>query len=141
MSIRCLCTLAAIAVCALPIASLAAPSASDPGAVVTRHVAAFAAHDVDGLMADYADDVIAVLPDKVLQGKAAMRGWFVQFFKGSGPPFDAALDRVEGDAGITHWVANPGAPGAVQGYDVFIVRGGKIRFQTSMGVGPVAAAK
>ena len=137
-----LCALALIVASAFPTIALAAPlDGAGPSAVVTRHVAAFAAHDVDGLMGDYADDVVAVLPDQVIQGKAALRGWFVQFFATPGPAFTASLDKVEGDVGSTHWIANPGAPGAVQGYDVFVVHGGKIAFQTSMGVGPVAKPK
>jgi len=132
------CALALITACAFPALARAAPEGAGPAAVVTRHMAAFAAHDVDALMSDYADDVVTVLPDQVIQGKAAMRGWFVQFFANPGPAFKATLDKVEGDVGSTHWIANQGAPGAVQGYDVFVLRGGKIAFQTTVGVGPVA---
>ncbi len=132
-------TLALVLACAFPAFALAGSDGSDPASVVTRHATAFAAHDVDALMRDYADDVVAVLPDKVIQGKSELRGWFVGYFASPGPVFQASLAKVEGDVGFTHWVANPGAAGAVQGYDVFVLRGGKIAFQTSMGVGPLVA--
>ncbi len=35
---------------------------------------------------------------------------------------------------MTLWVVNPGTPNAKQGNDVFVIRDGKIRFQTTTGV-------
>ncbi len=119
----------------------AQPKTADVEHVVRRHMAAYDKQDIEALMADYGDDVVAVMSGQVFHGKAALRALFAQYFTGTAQKFDAKLDRVEGDTGVTLWVANPGAANAIQGNDVFVVRDGKIRFQATTGVKPVALAK
>jgi hypothetical protein len=132
--------------CAALMASVAAPAMAEPKSsdvdqVVRRHMAAFDKHDVEALMADYGDDVVTVLSGQILQGKPAMRVLFTKYFAGKTPPFEVKLDRVEGDAGVTFWVMNPGTPGARQGNDVFVVRKGKIVFQTTTNAKPFEPPK
>jgi uncharacterized protein (TIGR02246 family) len=120
---------------------MAQPKPTDVDQVVQRHMTAFDKHDVEGLLLDYGDDVVAVFGGNILQGKPAMRAMFSKYFAGKPPPFDVKLDRVEGDAGVTAWVSNSGTAEARQGNDVFIVRKGKIVFQTTTNAKPVEPAK
>jgi ketosteroid isomerase-like protein len=111
-------------------------------AVVQRHQDAFAKKDVAALLADYGDDAVVVFPNSVPIGKAKIGAMFAGYFSSSpaSTNFDVKIDRVEGDVGFTKWIANPGTPKAVEGSDVFVVRGGKIRFQATYNVHPVAQA-
>jgi hypothetical protein len=122
--------------------AFAQPKPATPEEVVTRHIAAFDKHDVAALIADYGDDVVVVMSGQILHGKAAMQEWVTKYFASATlPKFDAKLDRVEGDTGVTLWVVNPGTANAKQGNDVFVIRDGKIRFQTTTGVRPVDPPK
>jgi ketosteroid isomerase-like protein len=122
--------------------AFAQPQPATPEEVVTRHIAAFDKHDVEGLIADYGDDVVIVMSSQIIHGKEATKAWFTKYFASANmPKFDARLDRVEGDTGVTLWVVNPGSPNAKQGNDVFVIRDGKIRFQTTTGVRPVDPPK
>jgi len=111
-------------------------------AVVERHQDAFARKDLKALIADYADDAVVVFPGQVPSGKAQVEAAFASYFASvpTTANFDVVIDKVDGDLGITRWVANPGTPKAVEGRDVFVVRGGKIRFQATYGVHPVNPA-
>lgn len=111
-------------------------------AVVERHQAAFAKKDLKALIADYADDAVVVFPGSVPSGKAKVEAAFASYFASvpTTANFDVVIDKVDGDLGITKWIANPGTPKAVEGHDVFVVRGGKIRFQATYGVHPVNPA-
>jgi len=118
----------------------AAHAEDSPDQVVARHIAAFDKHDWTAIMLDYADDVVALLPDRPVVGKPALLAFFQSIDKRpSAVVFQVKQLKAEGDVGSTEWIANPGAPGAVKGRDVFIVRNGKIVFQGSVGVGPAAA--
>ena len=122
----------------LALAATSAIAADTTAQVVARHVAAFQRHDWTAIMRDYADDVVALLPDKAVEGKPALLAFFQSMDKAPAKMvFQARQLKAVGDMGSTEWVANPGTPGAVKGHDVFIVRGGKIVFQGSVGVGPV----
>ena len=108
-------------------------------AVVRHHSHAFLAHDWNAIATDYARDAIFTMPDGVIEGKAAIQ----QFFAGMGamkapPVFTVQVLPAVGDVGYQQWVMNPGTPGAMTGVDVFVIRRGKIQFQTSIKVHPVA---
>jgi uncharacterized protein (TIGR02246 family) len=134
----------ALALVAAGPAGAAGPVAHDSvAAVVQRHQDAFARKDVAGLLADYADDAVVVFPKGALRGKAAIGESFAANFA-SAPAsthYDVVINPVVGDLGNTTWVANPGTAKAVEGHDAFVVRGGKIRFQATYGVHPLAPAK
>ena len=129
---------AALTLATLTLCATSASAADTPDQVVARHVAAFQRHDWTAVMRDYADDVVALLPDRAVEGKPALLAVFQAMDKAPGKMvFEAKQVKAVGDMGSTEWVANPGKPGAVKGRDVFIVRGGKIVFQGSVAVGPV----
>ncbi len=128
-----------LALATLAVGAAAAHAADTPDQVVARHVAAFQRHDWTAIMRDYADDVVALLPDRAVEGKPALLAFFQSMDKAPAKMvFQAKQVKAVGDMGSTEWVANPGTPGAVKGHDVFIVRNGKIVFQGSVGVGPVS---
>jgi len=128
---------------AIALVSTCPAAAADPAhdsvrAVVQRHQDAFARKDLKALLADYADDAVVVFPTNVPSGKEKIGAAFASYFQASpSTNFDVVIDKVEGDLGITRWVANPGTPKAVEGHDLFVVRDGKIRFQATFGVRPL----
>lgn len=63
---------------------------SPADAVLDRHLAAFAAHDVDAVLADYHDDAVFITPQGVLTGKAQIR----QLFETLIAEFDAPETRI-----------------------------------------------
>lgn len=114
------------------------PNEAEITKVLEHHMAAFDARDADELMKDYADDVVLVFFGQIVQGKEAMQQTFQSFFDTPNEnTFEVEISTVEGDVGVLHWVQNRGKPDAMQGDDVFIIRDGKIRFQTTTGVGPL----
>jgi ketosteroid isomerase-like protein len=147
-----LCGAALLALCALPLRvepqdgiAAAGSDARTPEQVVTHHLAVFKAHDLEGVLSDYADDAIFIAPKSTVQGKAALRKMFASFFVNSNgnaavPVFDATV-TADGDVGYEHWVSNPGKPGSMAGTDAFVVRHGKIAFHAAVDIHPVAASQ
>ncbi|HXO88993.1 MAG TPA: nuclear transport factor 2 family protein [Candidatus Acidoferrales bacterium] len=122
----------------------AALEARTPEQVVTHHLAVFRAHDLEGVLSDYADDAIFIAPKSTAQGKTALRKMFASFFANANanaaPVFDATV-TAEGDVGYEHWISNPGQPGSMAGTDAFVVRHGRIVFHTAVDIHPVAASQ
>jgi ketosteroid isomerase-like protein len=115
-----------------------------PEQVVTHHLAVFRAHDLEGVLSDYADDAIFIAPKSTVQGKTALRRMFASFFANANanaaPVFEATV-TAEGDVGYEHWISNPGKPGSMAGTDAFVVRHGRIVFHTAVDIHPVAASQ
>jgi ketosteroid isomerase-like protein len=136
-----------LALCALPgqvqpqePGDAAALEARTPEQVVTHHLAVFRAHDLEGVLSDYADDAIFIAPKSTVQGKAALRKMFASFFanpNAAAPVFDATV-TADGEVGYEHWVSNPGKPGSMAGTDAFVVRHGRIVFHTAVDIHPAA---
>src|SRR5580704_19795705 len=90
---------ALMAACAWPVQPQegnAAPALETrtPEQVVTHHLAVFRAHDLEGVLSDYADDAIFIAPKSTVQGKPALRKMFASFFANASayataPVFDA----------------------------------------------------
>jgi ketosteroid isomerase-like protein len=146
-------TAAMIAACALPVlpqegngaAGLQTLETRTPEQVVTHHLAVFRAHDLEGVLSDYADDAIFIAPKSTVQGKPALRKMFASFFANSNtnaaaPAFDATV-TADGEVGFEHWVSNPGKAGSMAGTDAFVVRHGKIAFHTAVDIHPVTPSQ
>jgi uncharacterized protein (TIGR02246 family) len=141
-----------LALCALPrrvwpqeANEEAALEARTPEQVVTHHLAVFRAHDLEGVLSDYADDAVFIAPKSTVQGKTALRKMFASFFananaNAAAPVFDATV-TADGDVGYEHWVSNPGKPGSMAGTDAFVVRHGRIVFHTAVDIHPVAPSQ
>ena len=140
------------AACSKPATTTAAPAASaaatpaetseaDMKAALDRHLTAVKAGDVEGVMADYADDATLVLmpgdqwPKGVLVGKTEVRKFF-DWLKGpdvlpGAQSMAVTTEKVGPNTmhfGFTQW---PGTPKEVKGYDIYTFRDGKIVFQTT----------
>ena len=101
-------------------------------AVVQRGWEAVARGDWDGLIADYTDDMVFVMPGQsdVLHGKAAFRGALDDLGSALPPGFEIGSIRQIGDAGevvsIVEWKSAK-VPEGSQLAVLFRLTGGKIR--------------
>ena len=126
------------AVLALP-AAIAHPYTADQ--VMARHVQAMNTQNWPLALSDVAPEAVFVLnAQTILDGAPAVRAYFNQI-PTKGFHFTASAEPAKGDVAIENWVMNPGTPQAVKGQDVFVIRGGKIRYQTTISVVPAPGAK
>ena len=105
--------------------------------VIRNHLQA-ARDGVDAVMADYADEAVLVTPDATYRGRGEIRRFFSDiFFRQLPAGFFAAfrLNRQEvvGENRYILWESLPWVPLAT---DTFVVRDGKIRFQSFAAYAP-----
>lgn len=97
--------------------------------VVQRHLKTFRASDLEGVLADYADDAVMFTPNGPVKGKAELRTAFQQFIAEWGQPgtkFELTRELYDGEHGYINWTAET-APNVYEyGVDGFTVRNGKI---------------
>lgn len=99
--------------------------------VVKRHMAAFAKKDLEGTIADYADNAVLITPTATTKGKKAIHDLFAQLLGGPNPPsVNVTHDVYEGNIGYLVWTQDAGKPTEVRGSDTFAVQNGKIVSQT-----------
>ena len=124
---------------------------STPAEIVQRHVDS--GGNVDAIMADYADDAVVLQAGRTLQGKAAIRQFYVGMFgarpagaspapgaaPAAGGPPKMTVDKVwqEGNVGFVNWHMGP-----MHATEEFVTRDGKIEVQAIfMAGGPPAAPR
>ena len=128
--------------------SEAAPAAQVDSAkvILDRHERTIKAADLDGVMADYADDAVLIGPAGVVAGEKDVGGMNVFIGKENIRKFFAVLTNAETNPAVKsmaatyeirddgtalmHWAQWPGTEKEVSGTDVWIIRGGKIISQT-----------
>jgi ketosteroid isomerase-like protein len=107
--------------------------------VLDRHLKSLGARDLDGIVADYAADVVALTPggffspDGILRGKPAMRKAFQKLladFSKPGASFTLKQMSVAGDYAYIVWSAETPDNIYEPGSDTFVVRDGKIVAQS-----------
>lgn len=105
--------------------------------VLVRHLEAFGANDLAGIMADYAEEAILVTPDSTYTGQAAIEGLFTGLF----PAFPTGettinLDKMVIDNELAFIVWNGDSPvfDVPFATDTFVIVDGKIQKQTFAGV-------
>jgi hypothetical protein len=107
--------------------------------LLDHHVANMKSGNLEGVLSDYAPDAVVVTPpalagnDGVFVGADTRKLFSVLTDKNHVPGNRTMLTRYESagpDTTIMHWVQFKGTPQEVSGYDVFVVRGGKVVFQT-----------
>jgi hypothetical protein len=117
---------------------LGAAQAADT-AILDRHVANMKSGNIPGIVADYASDAVIVTP----AGMASPSGVFVgkdvpKLFNVLAAPKNLPGNKTmqtsyedlgSGTTKMT-WVQFKGSKDEVSGYDIFVVRGGKIAYQT-----------
>lgn len=110
--------------------------------ILDRHERTIKAGDLDGVMADYADNAVLIAPTgivkgekdvvgtNVFDGKANIRKFFsVLTSKESNPAVKSMKVEYEfrgSDVVVMKWAQFPGTPKEVAGTDVWVIRGGKI---------------
>lgn len=108
-------------------------------AILDRHVANMKSGNIAGIVADYAADAVVVTPagmvspDGIFVGKD-VRKLFDVLAAPKNVPGNKTMETSyqelgQGTTRMT-WVQFKGTPKEVSGYDVFVVRGGKIAYQT-----------
>ncbi len=114
--------------CSWGAAVVAAPPATSPKEVMAHHIAVVKKDDVDGVMQDYATDAVFVTPTETIIGAADIRKFFEHL---------ATEHRDWKAYNVTQEVKTEGVvlqkevkTGKVE---VFVVRHGKIVFQTLPG--------
>jgi ketosteroid isomerase-like protein len=113
-------------------------------AVLDHHVANMKSGSLDGVLADYAPDAVVVTPagmvtpSGVFAGKDVRKLFSVLTDKDHVPgnrTMQTRYEKVSPDTTIMHWVQFKGSKQEVSGQDVFVVRAGKVVFQ-SVAVNP-----
>jgi ketosteroid isomerase-like protein len=149
----------ATAILSLSVVSLmggAAFADASSQAVLDRHVAAMKAGSLDGVMADYADNVLVVAPhgiapgqtnvagNDVFSGKAEARKLFAVLtdkdHSAAMKSMTSSYEQRGNDVTLMHWVQFKGKPEQVSGTDTWIIRGGKVITQV-VAVDPAPAKK
>jgi ketosteroid isomerase-like protein len=101
--------------------------------VLENHLDRFAAGDLDGLMADYIDESVLFTPEGPLHGPPAIRrvmtGLFSEFAK-PGARFTMKTRSTAGEVGYIVWSAETADQRYELATDTFVVRDGKIAFQS-----------
>jgi ketosteroid isomerase-like protein len=102
-----------------------------PEEVFKHHAQALGAGDLEGIVADYADDAVFISPAGIKRGKDGIREAFTQLL--ADVP-DAAwtlkTQLYDGDVLFLEWAADAGATRVDDGIDTFVFRDGQIRLQT-----------
>ena len=107
--------------------------------VLDHHVTHMKTGNLEEVLSDYAPNAVIVTPagmispNGVFIGKDARKLFSVLTSKENLPGNKTMQTRYQNagpDTSIMHWVQFKGTPKEISGYDVFVVRGGKIVFQT-----------
>jgi hypothetical protein len=107
--------------------------------VLDHHVANMKSGNLEAVLSDYSPDAVVVTPagmvtpDGVFVGAETRSLFRVLTGKDNLPGNKTMQTRYQSagpDTSIMHWVQFKGTPKEVSGYDVFVVRGGKIMFQS-----------
>ncbi|MEX0822284.1 MAG: nuclear transport factor 2 family protein [Rhodothermales bacterium] len=100
--------------------------------VVLRHLDRFGGGDLEGIVADYAEDAVLFTPNGPLRGHEELRAAFEQFFVEwgqEGVTFELTDEHYVGNYGYYSWVAETPDNIYHYGVDGFVVRDGKIVVQ------------
>jgi ketosteroid isomerase-like protein len=123
----------------LTLISAGAAYAAADTKVLNHHVANMKTGDLNGVLSDYAPDAVVVTPagmitpDGVFVGSEIRKLFSILTDKDHLPGNKTMQTRYEGagaDTTVMQWVQFKGTAKEVSGYDVFVVRGGKVAFQT-----------
>ena len=107
--------------------------------VLDHHVANMKSGDLEAVLSDYAPDAVVVTPagmvspNGVFIGKDTRKLFSVLTSKDSLPgnkTMETKYEPLSADTTLMRWVQFKGTPKEISGYDVFVIRGGKVVFQT-----------
>jgi hypothetical protein len=99
-------------------------------AVLEHHLEAFYV-GIDALMDDFTDESVIITSAATYRGLAEIRAFFIALIEGLPAGFDEAVkitrQEVAGEVAFLLWEAKPWFPFCA---DTFVVRNGKIAYQT-----------
>ena len=107
--------------------------------VLDHHVANMKTGDLEAVLSDYAPDAVVVTPagmvspNGVFIGKDTRKLFTALTSKDSLPgnkTMEVKYEPLSADTTLMRWVQFKGTPKEVSGYDVFVIRGGKVVFQS-----------
>jgi uncharacterized protein (TIGR02246 family) len=105
--------------------------ARTPEEVFQHHAQALGAGDLDGIVADYADDGVLITPAAVFRGKDGIRAAFTQLLADvPDAAWELKTQIYEGDVLFLEWAADAANTHVEDGIDTFIFRDGLIGLQT-----------
>jgi len=108
-----------------------ATSLRTPQEVFQHHAEVLIAGDLEGIVADYADDAVFITPAGVLHGKDGVREGFTKLLSDlPSADWDVPTTIFEGDVLFIEWKAVSEKTMAEDGIDTFVFRDGLIRVQT-----------
>jgi ketosteroid isomerase-like protein len=97
--------------------------------ILDRHLNCFGSGDLEGILADYASDVIMFTPKGPLRGRESLRPMFQSLFAEFAKPgamFSMRQQTVEGEYAYLFWDASTADKVYEACSDLMVVRGGKI---------------
>ena len=96
-----------------------------------HHAEALGAGDLDGIVADYADDAVFITPAGTKRGKNGIREAFTQLLADvPNAAWELKTQIYEGDVFFLEWAAVSAATKVEDGIDTFVFSDGLIRVQT-----------
>ena len=102
-----------------------------PEEVFGHHAQALGAGDLDGIVADYADDAVFISPSGVKRGKDGIREAFTQLLADvPDANWELKTQIYEGDVLFLEWTADAAKTRVDDGIDTFVFRDGSIQLQT-----------
>jgi len=101
-------------------------------AVLQRHLDAFAKHDMEATLADYAKSATVVTADGIFQGREEIRGFFEWAFSQlpEGSPFVLDQQFIKDDVAFITWHAESASMRIPLGSDTFVIRDDRIQMQS-----------
>jgi hypothetical protein len=126
------------AVLAFSLLGAATAWAADITKVIDHHVANMKSGNIDGVLSDYAPDAVVVTPAGMVSPSGVFIGQdtrklFSVLAGSKNVPGNKTMQTrytsLGADTTRMDWVQFKGTPQEVSGYDVFVIRGGKIVFQ------------
>jgi len=101
-----------------------------PEEVFAHHAQALGAGDLDGIVADYADDAVFITPAGVKRGRDGIREAFAGLLADvPNAAWELKTLIYEGDVLLLEWAAVSAATKVEDGIDTFVFRDGLIRVQ------------
>ena len=102
-----------------------------PEEVFAHHAQALGGGDLDGIVADYADNAVLITPAGVKRGKPGIREAFTQLLADvPNAAWELKTQIYEDDVLFLEWAAVSASTKVEDGIDTFVFRDGLIRVQT-----------
>ena len=102
-----------------------------PEEIFAHHAQALGSGDLEGIVADYADDAVFISPAGSKHGKDGIRAAFTQLLADvPEAAWELKTQIYEGDVLFLEWAAVADATRVDDGIDTFVFRDGQIQVQT-----------